>query len=130
MAIMHIIIYFYFCMIHLTLEATSYTIKPSTGLSVKCNIIGFGELYLIKSHVQNQKISQNWVSTLKIAIPCQSQDNTCQIMFFLKIKLYMTVITPVLRYGVVCWTVRKKEEQILEKTEMRMLRRIKGVETE
>ena len=45
----------------------------------------------------------------------------------LKIKLYMTVIRPVLLYGAECWTVGKKEEQILEKTEIRVLRRIKGV---
>ena len=35
----------------------------------------------------------------------------------LKIKLYMTVIRPVLLYVAECWTVRKKEEQILEKTD-------------
>ena len=45
----------------------------------------------------------------------------------LKVKLYMTVIKPVLLNGAECWTLRKKEEQILEKTEMRMLLRIKGV---
>ena len=45
----------------------------------------------------------------------------------LKTKLYMTVIRPVYLYGAECWTVRKKEEQIFEKTEMRMLRRIKGL---
>ena len=39
----------------------------------------------------------------------------------------MIVSRPVLLYGAECWRVRKEEEQILEKTEMRMLRRIKGV---
>ena len=37
------------------------------------------------------------------------------------------MIKPVMLYGVECWTVTKKEEQILETTEMQMLRRIKGV---
>ena len=39
----------------------------------------------------------------------------------------MTVIRQVLLYGAECWTVGKKEEEILEKTEMRKLRRIKCV---
>ena len=38
--------------------------------------------------------------------------------------LYMTFIRLVLLYGAECWTVGKKEEQFLKKTEMRMLRRI------
>ena len=45
----------------------------------------------------------------------------------LKTKLYMAVIRMVLLYGAEYWTDGKKEEQILEKTQMRMLRRIKGV---
>ena len=45
----------------------------------------------------------------------------------LKVKLYVTVTRPILLYGAECWTVGKKEEQILEKTEMTMLRRIKSV---
>ena len=45
----------------------------------------------------------------------------------LKIKLYMTLIRPILLHGAECWTVRTKEEKILKKTQMRVLRRIKGV---
>ena len=45
----------------------------------------------------------------------------------LKVKLYMTVVRPVLLYGAEVWTIGKKEERMLEATEMRMLRRIRGV---
>ena len=45
----------------------------------------------------------------------------------LKVKLYNTIIRPVLLHGAEVWTVGKREERILETTEMRMLRRIKGV---
>ncbi|GFS20484.1 retrovirus-related Pol polyprotein from type-1 retrotransposable element R2 [Elysia marginata] len=45
----------------------------------------------------------------------------------LKTKLYTTVVRPVILYGAECWTTGVKGENILEKTEMRILRRIKGV---
>ena len=45
----------------------------------------------------------------------------------LKVKLYTTVVRPVLLYGAECWTGGSKIERLLEATEMRMLRRIKGV---
>ena len=45
----------------------------------------------------------------------------------LKTKLYTTAVRPVILYGAECWTTGVKEENILEKTEMRVLRRIKGV---
>ena len=42
-------------------------------------------------------------------------------------KLKTTVVRAVILYGAECWTTGVKEENILEKTEIRMLRRIKGV---
>ncbi|XP_047499096.1 uncharacterized protein LOC125045711 [Penaeus chinensis] len=45
----------------------------------------------------------------------------------LKVKLYSTIRRPVLLYGAEVWTMGKKEERIMEATEKRTLRRIKGV---
>ena len=45
----------------------------------------------------------------------------------LKTKLYTTVVRPVILYGAECGTPGVKEENILEKAKMRMLRRIKWV---
>jgi len=45
----------------------------------------------------------------------------------LKMKIYKSIIRPVLLYGAEVWALRKKEERLLETTEMKMLRRIKGV---
>ena len=36
-------------------------------------------------------------------------------------------ITPTTLYGAGCWAMRKKEEHLLNKTEMRMLRWIQGI---
>ena len=44
-----------------------------------------------------------------------------------KVKIYCTVIRPVLMYGSETWALRRKEESKLERTEMRMLRWILGV---
>ena len=45
----------------------------------------------------------------------------------MKVKIYKTVIRPVIMYGAEMWVLRKKEERMLETTEMKMLRRIRGV---
>ena len=44
-----------------------------------------------------------------------------------KVKIYQTVIKPTMLYGAECWAMRKKEEHLLNKTEMRMLRWIQGI---
>ena len=43
------------------------------------------------------------------------------------VKIYQTVIKPTMLYGAECWAMRKKEEHLLNKTEMRMLRWIQGI---
>ena len=45
----------------------------------------------------------------------------------LKVKIYKTVIKPTMLYGAQCWAMIKKEEHLLNKTEMRMLRWIQGI---
>ena len=45
----------------------------------------------------------------------------------LKHKIYKTVIKPTMTYGAECWTMKKKDEMLMNKTEMRMLRWIQGV---
>ena len=45
----------------------------------------------------------------------------------LKHEIYKTVIKPTMTYGVKCWTMKKKDEMLMNKTEMRMLRWIQGV---
>ena len=44
-----------------------------------------------------------------------------------KIKIYKTVIRPVLMYGAETWALRKQEENLLVRTEMRMIRWIMGI---
>lgn len=45
----------------------------------------------------------------------------------LKGKIYRTMIRPVMIYGAEAWTLKRREEELLERTEMRMLRWILGV---
>ena len=45
----------------------------------------------------------------------------------LKHKIYKTVIRPNMTYGVECWTMKKKDAMLMNKTEMRMLRWIQCV---
>jgi len=45
-------------------------------------------------------------------------------------KVYRTLVRPVLIYGSEAWTLRRREEERLEGTEMRMLRWILGLNLE
>ena len=45
----------------------------------------------------------------------------------LKIKIYKTVVRPVIVYGAETWALRKKEERKLERTEMKMIRWAMGI---
>ena len=40
----------------------------------------------------------------------------------LKHKIYKTVIRHTMTYGAECWTMKKKDDMLMNKTEMRMLR--------
>jgi len=42
-------------------------------------------------------------------------------------KVYKTIIRPVMIFGAEAWSPRRKEEELLERTEMRMLQWIVGV---
>ena len=44
-------------------------------------------------------------------------------------KLYKTVVRPAMVYGSECWALRKQEEQLLNTTEMKILRRSQGKTT-
>ena len=46
---------------------------------------------------------------------------------YLKGKVYKTMTRPVLMYGPEAWTVTRREEGLLERTEMRMLQWLIGV---
>lgn len=50
-----------------------------------------------------------------------------KILLKLRMKIYISVLRPVLLYGAETWPLRKKEEDILERTEMRMVRWIAGI---
>ena len=45
----------------------------------------------------------------------------------LKMKIYKTVVRPVMIYGAETWALRRKEEAKLERTEMRMVRWAMGI---
>ena len=45
----------------------------------------------------------------------------------LKHQICKTVIRPTMTYWAECWTMKKKDEMLMNKTEMRMLRWIQGV---
>ncbi len=58
-------------------------------------------------------------------LTCVLCDNKMPIQ--IKGKVYKSMIRPVMMYGAEAWTLTRKEEELLERAEMRMLRWILGV---
>src|SRR6218665_981325 len=58
-------------------------------------------------------------------LTCVLCDNKMSIQ--IKGKVYKSIIRPVMMYGAEAWTLTRKEEELLERPEMRMLRWILGV---
>src|SRR6218665_309346 len=50
-----------------------------------------------------------------------------RIIYSEVINIYKSMIRPVMMYGAEAWTLTRKEEELLERAEMRMLRWILGV---
>jgi hypothetical protein len=70
----------------------------------------------------DMRIRAGWIKWKEITpVICDKK-----IPVFLKTKLYKTMIRPVMLYGAETWALRKREEEKLERTEMRMLRWIMG----
>ena len=86
-------------------------------LGSKVDVVG-GSLEAVK-----QRVKAGWNKWREITgVICDKK-----IPLKLKCKVYKTVIRPVLLYGAECWTVGKKEEGLMRRTEMRMLRWILGI---
>ena len=46
----------------------------------------------------------------------------------MKHKIYKTVIRPTMTYGAECWTMKNKDEMLMNKTEMRMFYRVCSIQ--
>ena len=46
----------------------------------------------------------------------------------MKVNIYKAIIRPVVMYGTETWALRKREEEVLDRTEMRMIQWILRVQ--
>ena len=66
---------------------------------------------------------------LKSCVNCKDSGVFCDKWMPIAVngKVYKTMVRPVMIYGADAWTLRRSEEGLLERTEMRMLRLMLGI---
>jgi len=120
-----------FTKLHLFSPYAKYLVKLSTYNNSQSRIIYIYIYIYLETTLKNQNsIQEEMKSRLKLGNACyysvQNLLSSSLLSKNLKIKIYRTIILPVVLYGCETWSLTSKEERRLRLFENRVLRRVFG----